>query len=131
MKKLVKILVILTVGFLAGGMIIGCSHATDGIGGLEPNPKANPINLASMTGGSVPAVVKAYIIDHLSGEGGEFPYEDPNNWSFSDWQKAFEEFKAMFEWDSDRARELGLPSNPDNWSNSDWTKALEALSEEK
>jgi hypothetical protein len=141
MKKLVKILGILTVGFLLGGMIIACHHDTNGFAGYSPDTKADSIDLSKANpagGGSVPEAFKTLAKEGSSGypeivselEITGLSSDDPNNWSSSDWQNVYTAFKNLLATDFASRLPAGVSSNPDNWSSSDWVKLSDMLKEE-
>jgi hypothetical protein len=114
MKKLMKILGIMTAALLVGGMIIGCTHADLGYDtSIRPDHTA-PALVAGGNGGggggggnedtSVPAEFKAAILE-AHGEIGD---------------NMFGLMLSVYGLGS-------LPSNPNTWTNAQWAQAWNTL----
>lgn len=121
MKNLVKILGIITVVLLLGGMFTACPHSEIGLGGATPDKEASALtaNASSSKG--------------TGGGGGGGGSEE-----LTDELAAFKE-ELLAEYDDLNAAEktvmelmfkgAGLPVNPHNWTDSQWKKAFDTLSE--
>jgi hypothetical protein len=105
MKKLVKILGIMTAALLVGGMIIGCTHADLGYDiSRAPDHTAPALVAGGGNGGntSVPQEFKDMLLADYAEDPEDFAMEvanlgianlstNPNDWTDAQWTQVYEE----------------------------------------